>query len=187
LGAGSRFEVRIQVKNAEALKTNARLPASANFDDALALNDGSVGPTGLRVLVAEDNPINQKVITFMLEPMGMTPVIAGNGREALAFYKIDSFDLILMDMMMPEMDGLAATQAIRAWEKQNNLPRTPIAMLSANAMSEHVQAALAAGCDVHIAKPVTPATLVTGMTEALFMEHDENGEPDADLQSRLIG
>ncbi|MCA3697938.1 ATP-binding protein [Aquidulcibacter sp.] len=187
LGAGSRFEVRIQVKNAEALKANPRLPAHVTLDDALSLNDSSVGPTGLRVLVAEDNPINQKVITFMLEPMGMTPVMAANGREALAFYKIDSFDLILMDMMMPEMDGLAATQAIRAWEKQNNLPRTPIAMLSANAMSEHVTAALAAGCDVHIAKPVTPATLVTGMTEALFMEHDENGEPDADLQSRLIG
>ncbi len=187
LGSGSRFEVRIQVKSAEPLKAGARAPSSLSLEDALALNDESVGPTGLRVLVAEDNPINQKVITFMLEPMGMTPVMAANGREALAFYKIDSFDLILMDMMMPEMDGLAATQAIRAWEKQNNLPRTPIAMLSANAMSEHVKAALAAGCDVHIAKPVTPASLVTGMTEALFMEHDENGEPDADLQSRLIG
>ncbi|MFO0316791.1 MAG: ATP-binding protein [Hyphomonadaceae bacterium] len=187
LGSGSRFEVRIQVKSAEPLKAGARLPSSMSFEEALALNDESVGPTGLRVLVAEDNPINQKVITFMLEPMGMTPVMAANGREALAFFKIDSFDLILMDMMMPEMDGLAATQAIRAWEKQNNLPRTPIAMLSANAMSEHVKAALAAGCDVHIAKPVTPASLVTGMTEALFMEHDENGEPNADIQSRLIG
>ena len=187
LGSGSRFEVRIQVKYAEALKTGARLPANLSFEDTSILDNASVGPTGLRVLVAEDNPINQKVITFMLEPMGMTPVMAANGREALAFFKIDSFDLILMDMMMPEMDGLAATQAIRAWEKQHNLPRTPIAMLSANAMSEHVKAALAAGCDVHIAKPVTPASLVTGMTEALFMDHDENGEPDADLESRLIG
>ncbi len=187
LGSGSRFEVRIQLKYADALKTGSRLPSVLMNDDTFALSEASVGPTGLRVLVAEDNPINQKVITFMLEPMGMTPVMAANGREALAFFKIDSFDLILMDMMMPEMDGLAATQAIRAWEKENNLPRTPIAMLSANAMSEHVKAALAAGCDVHIAKPVTPATLVTGMTEALFMERDENGEPDADLESRLIG
>ena len=187
LGSGSRFEARIQLKYADAQKANPRLSASAMSADLSSLADGSVGPTGLRVLVAEDNPINQKVITFMLEPMGMTPVMAANGREALAFFKIDSFDLVLMDMMMPEMDGLAATQAIRAWEKENNLPRTPIAMLSANAMSEHVKAALAAGCDVHIAKPVTPATLVTGMTEALFMERDENGEPDVDLESRLIG
>jgi signal transduction histidine kinase/CheY-like chemotaxis protein len=187
LGSGSRFEARIQLKYADAQKANPRLSASAMSEDLSSLADGSVGPTGLRVLVAEDNPINQKVITFMLEPMGMTPVMAANGREALAFFKIDSFDLVLMDMMMPEMDGLAATQAIRAWEKENNLPRTPIAMLSANAMSEHVKAALAAGCDVHIAKPVTPATLVTGMTEALFMERDENGEPDVDLESRLIG
>ena len=187
LGSGSRFEVRIQLKYADAQKATPRLPASAMSEDMSSLADGSVGPTGLRVLVAEDNPINQKVITFMLEPMGMTPVMAANGREALALFKIDSFDLVLMDMMMPEMDGLAATQAIRAWEKENNLPRTPIAMLSANAMSEHVKAALASGCDVHIAKPVTPASLVTGMTEALFMERDENGEPDADLESRLIG
>ncbi|CAN1555802.1 BaeS Signal transduction histidine kinase [Caulobacteraceae bacterium] len=187
LGSGSRFEVRIQLKYAEALKTGSRTPVSLMLDDTSALSEASVGPTGLRVLVAEDNPINQKVITFMLEPMGMTPVLAANGREALALFKIDSFDLVLMDMMMPEMGGLAATQAIRAWEKENNLPRTPIAMLSANAMSEHVKAALASGCDVHIAKPVTPASLVTGMTEALFMDHDENGEPDADLESRLIG
>ncbi|CAN1568699.1 BaeS Signal transduction histidine kinase [Caulobacteraceae bacterium] len=187
LGSGSRFEVRIQVKYAEALKTGLRLPMGLMNDDTAFLNEASVGSTGLRVLVAEDNPINQKVITFMLEPMGMTPVMAANGREALDLFKVGSFDLILMDMMMPEMDGLAATQAIRVWEKQNNLPRTPIAMLSANAMSEHVKAALAAGCDVHIAKPVTPAALVTGMTEALFMDHDDNSAPEADLDGRLIG
>ncbi len=187
LGSGSRFEVRIQVKYAEALKTGLRLPMGLMNDDTAFLNEASVGSTGLRVLVAEDNPINQKVITFMLEPMGMTPVMVANGREALDLFKVESFDLILMDMMMPEMDGLAATQAIRVWEKENNLLRTPIAMLSANAMSEHVKAALAAGCDVHIAKPVTPAALVTGMTEALFMDHDDNSEPEADLDGRLIG
>lgn len=187
LGSGSRFEVRIQVKYAEALKTGLRLPMGLMNDDTAFLNEASVGSTGLRVLVAEDNPINQKVITFMLEPMGMTPVMAANGREALDLFKVGSFDLVLMDMMMPEMDGLAATQAIRVWEKENNLLRTPIAMLSANAMSEHVKAALAAGCDVHIAKPVTPAALVTGMTEALFMDHDDNSEPEADLDGRLIG
>ena len=187
LGSGSRFEVRIQVKYAEALKTGLRLPMGLMNDDTAFLNEASVGSTGLRVLVAEDNPINQKVITFMLEPMGMTPVMAANGREALDLFKVGSFDLVLMDMMMPEMDGLAATQAIRVWEKENNLPRTPIAMLSANAMSEHVKAALAAGCDVHIAKPVTPAALVTGMTEALFMDHDDNSEPETDLEGRLIG
>jgi signal transduction histidine kinase/ActR/RegA family two-component response regulator len=187
LGSGSRFEVRIQVKYAEALKTGLRLPMGLMNDDTAFLNEASVGSSGLRVLVAEDNPINQKVITFMLEPMGMTPVMAANGREALDLFKVGSFDLVLMDMMMPEMDGLAATQAIRVWEKENNLPRTPIAMLSANAMSEHVKAALAAGCDVHIAKPVTPAALVTGMTEALFMDHDDNSEPETDLEGRLIG
>ncbi|GBF57379.1 sensory/regulatory protein RpfC [Candidatus Phycosocius bacilliformis] len=186
-GSGSRFEARLQLKYAEPVRHDLRLSTQLTAEELSFLSEEPEAPTGLKVLVAEDNPINQKVISFMLEPMGMTPVIAANGQLALDMFKLERFDIILMDMMMPEMDGLTATQAIRAWEREHGLPRTPIAMLSANAMNEHVKAALSAGCDVHIAKPVTPAALVTGMTEALFMELDENGEPDADLQSRLIG
>lgn len=186
-GSGSRFEARLQLKYAEPVRHDLRLSTQLTAEELSFLSEEPETPTGLKVLVAEDNPINQKVISFMLEPMGMTPVIAANGQLALDMFKLERFDIILMDMMMPEMDGLTATQAIRAWEREHGLPRTPIAMLSANAMNEHVKAALSAGCDVHIAKPVTPAALVTGMTEALFMELDENGEPDADLQSRLIG
>lgn len=186
-GSGSRFEARLQLRYAEPVRHDLRLSTQLTAEELSFLSEEPETPTGLKVLVAEDNPINQKVISFMLEPMGMTPVIAANGQLALDMFKLERFDIILMDMMMPEMDGLTATQAIRAWEREHGLPRTPIAMLSANAMNEHVKAALSAGCDVHIAKPVTPAALVTGMTEALFMELDENGEPDADLQSRLIG
>jgi CheY-like chemotaxis protein len=87
--------------------------------------------------------------------------------KALEAFESGTFDVVLMDMQMPEMDGLKATQAIRALELTSNLPRTPIAMLSANAMKEHVEQALDAGCDVHIAKPVTPESLAKGIEAAL--------------------
>jgi CheY-like chemotaxis protein len=180
VGSGSRFEARVQVKQSQASRGFTD-PQPMMMDDLSFLDDvAETAPRGLKILIAEDNPINQKVLTFMLEPMGMIPVIVANGREALDLFKADRFDLILMDMLMPEMDGLMATREIRAWEQAQKLTRTPIAMLSANAMPEHVTAALEAGCDVHIAKPVTPSALVLGMTEALFT--DEDSEEDFTLR-----
>ena len=176
VGAGSRFEARVQVKQCQVSRGFIE-PQLMMMDDLSFLDDvAETAPRGLKILIAEDNPINQKVLTFMLEPMGMIAVVAANGREALDLFKADTFDLILMDMMMPEMDGLTATREIRAWEQAQKLTRTPIAMLSANAMPEHVTAALEAGCDVHIAKPVTPSALVLGMTEALFTDADTEEE-----------
>jgi two-component system, sensor histidine kinase len=130
----------------------------------------------LRVLMAEDHPINQRVTSLCLEPWGAEITIAVNGVEAVDFFKRAHFDIVLMDMQMPAMDGLEATRQIRLFESQSNRPRTPIAMLSANAMEEHVAMALAAGCDHHIAKPVTPDALGKGMEEAFRLAslHGEN-------------
>jgi signal transduction histidine kinase/CheY-like chemotaxis protein len=184
VGAGSRFEARVQVKQSQAFRGFIEQPAPMMIDDLSFLDDvEETAPSGLKILIAEDNPINQKVLAFMLEPMGMIPVIVANGREALDQFKADKFDLVLMDMMMPEMDGLMATREIRAWEQSQKLPRTPIAMLSANAMPDHVTAALEAGCDVHIAKPVTPSALVLGMTEALFTDEETEEETTLRLAS----
>jgi CheY-like chemotaxis protein len=72
-----------------------------------------------------------------------------------------------MDMQMPHMDGLTATRRIRELERAAGRARTPIAMLSANAMEQHVRLAAAAGCDGHIAKPVTPTSLITGVNQAI--------------------
>ena len=87
--------------------------------------------------------------------------------QAVAAFTARPFDLVLMDMQMPGMDGLTAIRAIRALEAARGAIPTPIVMLSANAMSEHKDEALAAGADVHVAKPITAASLLEGMQAAL--------------------
>jgi PAS domain S-box-containing protein len=123
----------------------------------------------LRLLVAEDHPINQKVVAMILEPYGIEITFANNGIEALEHFDSARFDAILMDMQMPEMDGLTAIRAIREREARLGMARTPIAVLSANAMSEHISASMEAGSDCHIAKPVTPETLSTGIEKLLAL------------------
>jgi PAS domain S-box-containing protein len=121
----------------------------------------------LRVLVAEDHPINRRVVALVLEPFGAELVMVGDGAEALATFSPGAFDVVLMDMQMPVMDGLAATAAIRRREVEGEGVRTPIIMLSANAMQQHREEALAAGADVHLAKPVSAAALIAGIEQAL--------------------
>lgn len=114
------------------------------------------GLSGCSVLVAEDNDINQKVITSMLDKLGARYQVAQNGRQACADYAQahDQFDVILMDCEMPVMDGEAATRRIRQQEQAENWMRTPIIALTAHAMKEHIDSCLAAGMDDHISKPV---------------------------------
>ena len=110
-------------------------------------------PTGLRVLLVEDNLVNQKLACRILENSGNRVTCAGNGREALDAYGADTFDLILMDIQMPLMDGLEAAAELRKMEK--TLGRyTPILALTANAMQGDRERCLAAGMDGYIAKPI---------------------------------
>ena len=120
---------------------------------------------GLKVLLAEDHPINQRVVQLILEPCGADVTVVGNGAQALEAMASDVFDVVLMDMQMPVMDGLAATRAIRAREAEGR--RTPIIMLSANAMDSHRKEALQAGADLHVAKPVTVAALLDGIIQVM--------------------
>jgi CheY-like chemotaxis protein len=111
------------------------------------------------------------VVELILAPYGAEIVIVENGAEAVQAMQTGTFDLVLMDMQMPVMDGLAATRAIRRNEQSRpDRPRTPIVMLSANAMAQHRLEALAAGADLHIAKPVTATALIAGIGEALEMQ-----------------
>jgi CheY-like chemotaxis protein len=112
----------------------------------------------LRILVAEDNAVNQKVLRHLLEKRNHAATIAANGREALEIYGREAFDLILMDVQMPEMDGLAASRAIRAMES-GGPRRTPIIALTANAMDGDREKCLEAGMDDYLAKPVRPSAL----------------------------
>jgi CheY-like chemotaxis protein len=125
-------------------------------------------PEGLRILLAEDHVINQRLVEVMLGPLGVSLTKAQNGDEALRAYMAEDFALVLMDMQMPVMDGLAATRAIRDFETTlPNRRRTPIIMLSANAMQHHVHEAIAAGADFHLAKPVSVASLHGAVVRAL--------------------
>jgi CheY-like chemotaxis protein len=108
---------------------------------------------GLRILLAEDNLVNQTVASRMLEKQDHSVTIAANGREALLAFEQQTFDLILMDIQMPEMDGFAATAAIRRTEPDGR--HTPILALTAHAMSGDRERCLAAGMDGYVSKPIS--------------------------------
>jgi len=155
-GVGSVFTVRLPMHRvAEVL--------AADHDETVELDI-----TGLRILLAEDHPTNQRVMQLILSPFGADLTIVEDGCAAVEAFAAASFDLVLMDMQMPRMDGLAATREIRRIEAETRAPRTPLAMLTANAMDEHRAQAAAAGADFHIAKPVTPESLLAGIAATLM-------------------
>jgi CheY-like chemotaxis protein len=112
----------------------------------------------LRVLLAEDNAVNQRWAVRLLEKQGHSAVVVRTGRAALKALDEQEFDLVLMDVQMPDMDGLEATAAIREREK-GNVKRVPIIAMTAHAMSGDRERCLAAGMDGYVAKPVSGQTL----------------------------
>jgi CheY-like chemotaxis protein len=108
---------------------------------------------GLRILLAEDNKVNQLISTKLLGRLGHFVVVAGDGRIAFEEFKKQHFDIVLMDLQMPEMDGYAATRAIREYE-QNLGRHTPIIAMTAHAMARHKESCLAAGMEGYVSKPV---------------------------------
>jgi CheY-like chemotaxis protein len=126
----------------------------------------------LRMLLAEDNVINQKVAQQMLKRLGYRVDVAANGREVLHLMGQQSFDVILMDVQMPEMDGLEATGYIRANYPQNGQPH--IIALTANAMKEDRQRTLDAGMDDYLSKPVRPDELTAALKQAYLARHSRN-------------
>ncbi len=112
----------------------------------------------LKVLLAEDNPVNQKLAVRLLQNLGHQPVVATTGIEVLAKLEEQSFDLALMDVQMPAMDGLAATAAIRAREEKTSA-RLPIIAMTANAMKGDRERCIEAGMDDYIAKPISTSQL----------------------------
>ena len=128
-------------------------------------------PAAVRILLAEDNLVNQQVVRLILDQIGADLTVVDNGQQALDALRDATFDLVLMDMQMPVMDGLTAVRAIRAFEQETGRERTAIKMLSANALDDHRQAALAAGADDHVAKPITAESLIRAVV-ATFEEQD---------------
>jgi signal transduction histidine kinase/CheY-like chemotaxis protein len=121
----------------------------------------------LRILVVDDNETNRKVAELILAAINAEVVCVEDGQAAVGAVESSAFDVVLMDLQMPVMDGLSATRAIRAREAEFGLPRLPVVVLSANVMREHVEASNAAGADDHIGKPVRAEALIAAVLQAV--------------------
>jgi CheY-like chemotaxis protein len=119
-----------------------------------------------RVLLAEDNPVNQRVALHILRKQGFDVQVAENGRVAVDAWEREPFDVVLMDVHMPEMDGFAAVAAIRAREQETGR-HTPIVALTAEAFVEDRDRCLAAGMDAYLSKPVTASRLIEVINSVL--------------------
>ena len=150
-GLGSTFRFAAPVPRAEGAETPV-----ADVD--LFADDEDWPP--LRVLAAEDNPTNQRVLSAVMAATGCALEVVSDGAAAVSAWKTGRFDVILMDIHMPVMGGVEAAQAIRALERNRGLPRTPIIALTADAMTHQVAEYLAAGMDAHLAKPIEIKRLV---------------------------
>ena len=125
------------------------------------------GRPSLRVLVVEDNEFNQELAMKLLQKRGYSAVLAPDGKAALAAWECETFDLILMDVQLPEMDGLAVTQAIRAKEQASGDAHVPIVALTAHAMKRDRERCLAAGMDAYASKPIRAAELFAVIDQLL--------------------
>jgi len=162
-GHGSTFLVELPLEKLEtqaAARPAAIVPAAPQPD---------LAAEALRVLAAEDNKVNQLVLRTLLNQAGIDPTIVGDGKAALEAWEMGAWDVILMDVQMPVMDGLTATRLIRQREAQTGRAPTPIIALTANVMSHQVREYELAGMNVCVAKPIEVAALFASLEQALAM------------------
>lgn len=171
-GKGSRFTVRLPLPPSNAQRE------AAHTEDAAA---EAGAPGELRVLAAEDNDTNQLVLKTLLSQVGINPTLVENGRQALEAWEAQHWDIILMDIQMPVMDGVAATCAIREREQTAGRPRTPILAVTANAMTHQVAEYEAAGMDGMVPKPIDIAALIQAMEQALEPMADASEDATASV------
>lgn len=169
-GRGSTFTLVVPLERIG----EPRASGAATEDSGGAIQHD--GPP-VRILAAEDNPINQLVLKTLLHQFGLDPVVVGNGAEAVEAWRRQDWDLILMDVQMPHLDGPAATRMIRDEERRTGRNRTPIIALTANVMTHQVSDYLLAGMDACVAKPINPAELYASI--ARMLERDGQEQADA--------
>lgn len=160
-GAGAAFILTLPWR--EVAAPAAAAPAS--LTPACEPQTCDRAPRRLRILAADDHPTNRRVVELILDPSLFDLVSVENGAEAVETYRAQAFDLVLMDMQMPVMDGVTAVREIRLHEAVLGLTPTPIVMLTANALPEHLEQALIAGADRHMAKPFSVEALLATVAE----------------------
>jgi PAS domain S-box-containing protein len=165
VGRGSTFHFGARLRRAAGTEAEESHGAGAPDGDGFARIAGRV----LRILLVEDNAVNQRLAMRLLEKHGHRVSLAGNGREAVRALESEVFDVVLMDVQMPEMDGLEATAAIRRIEASRGPahPRIPIIAMTAHALSGDRERCLAAGMDDYVAKPIQARQLLDVIGRAL--------------------
>lgn len=157
IGEGATFTIRIPVETQTDPSSKAD---TANDEKSHDKNS----PKQLSILLVEDHAINRKVAEIMLQRMGHHSVTANNGEQALFCLENESFDVVLMDVMMPIMDGISALKIWRERENERNLKRTPVLMVTAHAMTGDSERFIAAGADGYVPKPICERILQKEIT-----------------------
>ena len=167
VGEGTTFIVRLLIPRVgDALALEAEEAAPRDWDAG-----------ALRILAAEDNSVNQLVLKTLLSQVGVDPMVVSDGAEAVEAWREHDWDLILMDVQMPVMDGPTATRAIRELERAKGRARTPIIALTANAMAHQIAEYRAAGMDGFVSKPIDIEKLFAAIEQAL--EQSDAGDAEA--------
>jgi len=170
-GRGSRFSVRLPLPRGREGAAIPRPPAE---------EERPADDRGLRILAAEDNAVNQLILKTLLGQVGLEPTIVDNGQDAVTAWEQERWDLILMDVQMPVMDGVTATRQIRGREAGGARTPTPIIALTANAMSHQVRDYLAAGMNAVVVKPIQVEQLFDAIAAVIPLEAiDESPHPAA--------
>ncbi len=153
-GKGSTFSFTISLPEVDA----ASLSVWKEPEQLITTIPETVSP--VRILLVDDSEDNRKLMQFYLEKTPHTLQTVGDGQAAVETFKGTSFDLVLMDMQMPVMDGYAATREIRQWESQQKIDSTPVVALTASALKGDAEKSLAAGCNMHLTKPIKKKRLL---------------------------
>jgi PAS domain S-box-containing protein len=165
-GAGSTFTARLPLPKV----TQVSAPTPLDHEPTMTPAPGAAP----RVLAAEDNEVNQLVLKSLLEPLGLDPVIVADGRQAVEAWEAADWDVILMDIQMPVLDGPSAVKLIRDREAAQGRSRTPIIALTANALSHQVAEYRAIGMDAVVCKPIEVRKLIEALGLAAQLAADED-------------